>query len=103
MDGLITHFRGPAPESAAKPPIKEGFSNNLVLRKIRIALQLKDDDIINILSAAQLRISKPELSALFRQKIIKLQDLWRPVSAQFFKGLARVKRPNTQTDKKPNH
>ena len=104
LDGLITHFRGPAPESAAKPPIKEGFSNNLVLRKIRIALQLKDDDIINILSAAQLRISKPELSALFRQKDHKNYRICGDQFLRnFLKGLARVKRPNTQTDKKPNH
>jgi len=42
------------------------MSNNDILKKLRVALQLKDDDIINILSLVDFKISKTELSAFFR-------------------------------------
>ncbi|MFH1692172.1 MAG: DUF1456 family protein [Candidatus Omnitrophota bacterium] len=42
--------------------------NNDILWKIRIALKLKDTDIIEILKLADFEISKTELSALFRKE-----------------------------------
>ena len=44
------------------------LSNNDILKKLRIALELKDDDIIHILKLADFPISKSELSALFRRE-----------------------------------
>lgn len=44
------------------------MTNNDVLKKIRIALQLKDTDIIDILKLKDFEISKSELSALFRRE-----------------------------------
>ena len=41
-------------------------TNNDILKKLRIALELKDTDIIEILKLADFEISKSELSALFR-------------------------------------
>ena len=43
------------------------LGNNDILWKLRIALQLKDSDIIEILKLADFEITKPELSALFRR------------------------------------
>ena len=43
------------------------LSNSEVLRKIRIALELKDTDIIDIMALADFNVSKAELSALFRK------------------------------------
>ncbi len=43
------------------------LTNNDILKKLRIALELKDDDIIHILKLADFNISKSELSALFRK------------------------------------
>lgn len=43
------------------------LTNNDILKKLRIALELKDDDIIHILKLADFTISKSELSALFRR------------------------------------
>lgn len=40
--------------------------NNDVLKKLRVALQLRDDDIVHILSLVDFRITKTELSAFFR-------------------------------------
>ena len=44
------------------------MSNNDILKKLRIALNLKDTDIIDILKLADFDISKSELSALFRNE-----------------------------------
>jgi uncharacterized protein YehS (DUF1456 family) len=44
------------------------MTNNDILKKLRIALNLKDTDIIHILKLADFEISKTELSALFRKE-----------------------------------
>jgi uncharacterized protein YehS (DUF1456 family) len=66
LDALITQRRGKsgAPASAAAPA---PMTNNRVLRSIRVALELKDQDMIAIMALADVRISKSELSALFRR------------------------------------
>ena len=52
--------------------------NNDILKKLRVALKLKDTDIIDILKLADFEITKPQLSALFRKddhkNYIKCQD-----------------------------
>ncbi|HEY3307775.1 MAG TPA: DUF1456 family protein [Desulfuromonadaceae bacterium] len=64
LDGLITSKRGTYPGAAR--PAEGVLNNNLILRKLRIALELTDDDMLAILKQAGVIISKPELSALFR-------------------------------------
>lgn len=44
------------------------MTNNDILKKLRVALKLQDDDIINILKLVDFNISKNELSALFRKE-----------------------------------
>lgn len=44
------------------------MTNNDILKKLRVALKLRDEDIIHILSLAQFEVSKAELSALFRSE-----------------------------------
>ncbi len=44
------------------------MTNNTILKKLRIALELKDTDMIEILKLADFEISKSELSALFRKE-----------------------------------
>jgi uncharacterized protein YehS (DUF1456 family) len=68
LDGLIIKNRGK--QEGVEPKILKGgerLNNNDVLRKIRIALSYKDEDIINLLRLANFKISKSELSALFRK------------------------------------
>jgi uncharacterized protein YehS (DUF1456 family) len=45
---------------------EKAMTNNEILKKLRIALELKDTDIIEILKLAGFEISKSEVSALFR-------------------------------------
>jgi uncharacterized protein YehS (DUF1456 family) len=68
LDGLIIKNRGrqegQMPQELGP---KERLSNNEVLRKIRIAMSYKDDDMIAVLKLADFRMSKGELSAFFRK------------------------------------
>ena len=42
--------------------------NNDILKKIRVALKLRDTDIIDILKLADFEITKAQLAALFRKE-----------------------------------
>ena len=43
------------------------LTNNDILKKIRVALELKDEDVVKILKLAEFDISKSELNALYRK------------------------------------
>lgn len=43
------------------------LTNNDILKKIRVALELKDEDIVHILGLSGFKVSKTELNALFRK------------------------------------
>ena len=42
--------------------------NNDVFKKLRVALELEDDDIVEILNLVDFKITKSELSAFFRKE-----------------------------------
>lgn len=44
------------------------LTNNDILKKLRVALKLRDEDIIHILSLVDFKISKSELGAIFRKE-----------------------------------
>lgn len=44
------------------------MTNNDIFKKLRVALQLRDDEIIKILELVDFRISKSELGAFFRKE-----------------------------------
>ncbi len=79
LDGLIIAKRGrketsdpqnngesKEPGHLVKPEIR--MSNNLVLKKLRIALDFKEEDMLEMFRLSEFAITKPELSALFRKK-----------------------------------
>jgi uncharacterized protein YehS (DUF1456 family) len=66
LDGLIVHRRGQDPRQAARP-VESRSSNNVVLKKLRVAFGLVDQDMLRIFADAGFPVSRPELSALFRQ------------------------------------
>lgn len=64
LNGLINDMRG---KKEGKQPVPEKrLNNNIIFRKLKIALNIKDEEILNILELAGLKISKHELSAFFR-------------------------------------
>ena len=66
LDGLVLFRRG-RDESQPVRPIEKRVTNNLVLKKLRVALELKDVDMHQAFTDAGFPVTKPELSALFRQ------------------------------------
>ena len=44
------------------------MSNNDIFKKLRVALSLKDDDIINILALVDFKVTKSELGSFFRSE-----------------------------------
>lgn len=87
LDGLIIHRRG-RDESRPLPPLELPLDNNLILKKLRVAFELRDHDLLAILDAAGLVMTKTELNALFRAPG---HDNYRPCGDQilrnFLKGL----------------
>lgn len=79
------------------------ISNNDVLKKLRVALQLKDDDIIKILKLVDFEIGKTELSAFFRNEDHPNYKLaGDQVLRNFLNGLVIYKRgprPNSDSSK----
>ncbi|WP_435235321.1 DUF1456 family protein [Psychromonas sp. PT13] len=69
LDGLINEKRGKKEGSSPVIlPAKEVLANNDILRKLRIALNFKEEDMLAALDSAEFPVSKSELSALFRKK-----------------------------------
>lgn len=66
LDGLVIYKRG-RDESRPTPPIELPINNNIVLKKLRVAFELKEDDLHDILKSVDFPVSKPELNALFRK------------------------------------
>ncbi len=66
LDGLIVHRRG-RDDSQPPRPVETRINNNVVLKKLRVAFELKEDDILAIMTEAGFRVSKGEINALFRQ------------------------------------
>jgi len=65
------------------------MTNNLILKKLRIALELKEDDMIEIFHLADFEITKPQLSALFRKEDNKhYKKCGDQILRRFLKGLA---------------
>lgn len=66
LDGFITFKRGAKDEGAAAP--RESLTNNVIFKKIRIALSLRGEELLEIMKLADSKVSSSELSAIFRKK-----------------------------------
>jgi uncharacterized protein YehS (DUF1456 family) len=66
LDGLVVQYRGVNQNLIARP-VESRVTNNVVLKKLRVAFELKDVDMHQVFADAGFPVSKPELSALFRQ------------------------------------
>ena len=86
LDGLIIHRRG-RDESAPPRPVEKAVTNNTVLKKLRVAFELREDDLISLMAAAGFEVSKPELSALFRNAEHKN---FRPCGDQFLRNFLKA-------------
>ncbi|HEY8084794.1 MAG TPA: DUF1456 family protein [Methylophilaceae bacterium] len=89
LDGLIVFKRGKLEtQSVPDKNPRARLSNNTKLKKVRVAFELKEEDMHAILALAEFQISKPELSALFRKKGHKnYRDCGDQILRNFLKGL----------------
>lgn len=69
LNGLITSQRG-VREGAPEPELElhHENANNLLLKKVKIALSLTSEDMLEILDSVEARISKSELGAVLRKE-----------------------------------
>jgi uncharacterized protein YehS (DUF1456 family) len=67
LDGLVSLKRGVSPKKQNDDEAVE-LTNNLILKKLRIALELKDAQMGEILSLADVNLSKQQLASLFRNE-----------------------------------
>ncbi len=65
LNGLIAVRRGTREENPS--PVETELTNNLILRKLKIAFDLRSEDLQRILKLADFRLGKAELSAFFRR------------------------------------
>ncbi|QSX36364.1 YehS family protein [Shewanella sedimentimangrovi] len=87
LDGLILDKRGLKP--GAELPKPTALNNNLIFKKLRIALELKEEDIIAILKLADFNLGKSELGALFRNPDHKhFKPCGDQILRNFLKGLS---------------
>ncbi|WP_040205298.1 YehS family protein [Neobacillus jeddahensis] len=95
LNGFIIFKRGkqePKPGQSATPELilkNHANVNNVVLKKLKIALALTSEDIIEILAEAGVTITKGELSALLRKEGHKnYKECGDKYARNFLKGLA---------------
>lgn len=92
LNGFIVARRGKKDGSA--PIAEKQLDNNMVLRKLKIAMDFKSDDIQAVLQLAGLTISDHELSALFRKKGHKhYRECKDQILRNFLEGLRLKHRP----------
>jgi len=67
LDGLVTLKRGPSPKKPDNNETVE-LTNNLILKKLRIALELKEAETEIIFGLGDVILGKQELKSLFRKE-----------------------------------
>lgn len=66
LNGFINQKRGK--REGPQPEAETRLTNNAIFMKLRIALNLQADDILDIMALAEFSLSRHELSSFFRKK-----------------------------------
>lgn len=81
LNGFINEKRGK--REGPQPEPERRLNNNIIFRKLKIALNYKDTDIMEAFKLADLAISKHEISAIFRNP---KQNQYRVCEDQFLRN-----------------
>jgi len=96
LNGLINDRRGK--REGPQPEPEKRLNNNIVLRKLKIALDFKDDEIIKTIDLAGKKLGKAELSAFFRKpEHAKYRACLDQVLRNFLTGLSLQQRADQQS------
>lgn len=89
LDGLIIQRRGPK-ENTGEQQVEQTspLTNNDILKKLRIALELEEDALLKILDSVHAGITRAKLNALFRKEGHKnYRECGNQFLRSFLKGL----------------
>ncbi len=96
LNGLINDKRG----KGSQPEPEKRLTNNIIFMKLKIALNLKAEDVLEIMELADLHMSKHELSAFFRRPGHKhYRDCQNQILRNFLKGMQHKYRPDLVSEK----
>jgi uncharacterized protein YehS (DUF1456 family) len=88
LNGLINVRRGK--RDGIEPKAEKRLTNNIILKKLQIAFNLKADELLDVLASSGVHLSKHELSAFFRKKDHKhYRECKDQVLRNFLKGMVR--------------
>ena len=94
LNGLIIDKRGK--NKGPQPEPEQRLNNNIIFRKLKIALNLQAEEILEIMALADVQISKHELSAFFRRPAHKhYRDCNDQLFRNFLKGVQLKYRSDT--------
>lgn len=97
LNGLIIEKRGKKDDQIPVP--EKTLTNNIIFRKLKIALNFQDDEILEVLSLTGFHFSKHELSAFFRNPSQSQYRLCKDqVLRNFIHGLQIKYRKDTSVD-----
>jgi len=107
LNGLINLKRGK--REGEQPEPEKQLNNNIVMKKLKIALNLKSDELLAIMGLVDFEISQHELSAFFRKATHKhyrsckdqvLRNLLKGLQVKF-RGKAQAEPKSTPSKAAP--
>lgn len=94
LNGLINDKRGKKEGPQHEP--EKRLTNNIIFNKLKIALNMKAEDVLAVLGLVNIKISKHELSAFFRKPGHKhFRDCKHQILRNFLMGLQLKYRADT--------
>lgn len=97
LNGLIIDKRGK--REGPQPEPEKRLSNNIILTKLKIALNFKAEDMLDVFTLADTPVSKPELSAFFRKPGHKhYRECKDQLLRKFLQGLQLKYRPSSEEE-----
>ena len=92
LNGLINDKRGK--KEGAQPEPEKQLTNNAIFMKLKIALNMKAEDVLEMMDLADFSMSKHELSAFFRKPGHKhYRECKDQILRNFLKGVQLKYRP----------
>lgn len=98
LNGLINDKRGK--KDGPQPEPEKNLTNNAIFMKLKIALNLQSEQILEIMDLSDFRMSKHELSAFFRKAGHKhYRECKDQILRTFLKGLQLQYRHDDKSEK----
>ncbi|MGF1690170.1 DUF1456 family protein [Photobacterium kagoshimensis] len=97
LNGLINHKRGK--KEGEQPEPETRLTNNMIFMKLRIALNYRAEDVLEIMESIDFNLSKHELSAFFRKPENKhYRECKDQILRNFLLGVQRKERPEVESE-----